>query len=345
MSLASETIYFYNQKDPVPKAAKRPKKVLDEQSKNILNKKLNSKYNSDLFESENTTGPKSLATRLAELTMTTSVTSMRSSIANDASRSGVGPSHSHGPSAFTDTRLHAIKFLTEDMIKELESELSFYTETQIQPTLPGTLIYDWHADWSDLTDKLVPKKNPQWQTKVARDSLIKKSSELSNKKDDKRTGSRLDESKDEESRKERRSSTQRRKSSQGKAIRQASKLSSIVESSKDVKETASTAPATAASTAAQNRRSSIAQKPGTSVSRRMSIRKDSMSPMNTKNRLDISRITHNVSSTSGCLVSYQLSSRAFREKGWTVLKINIEDEIIDNERKILAALSNCLRNM
>lgn len=328
MSLASETIYFYNQKDPIPKAAKRPKKVLDEQSKNILNKKLNSKYNSDLFENENTTGPKSLATRLAELTMTTSVTSMRSSIINDASRSGVGPSHSHGPSAFTDTRLHAIKFLTEDMIKELESELSFYTETQIQPTLPGTLIYDWHADWSDLTDKLVPKKNPQWQTKVARDLLIKKY-----------------ESKDEESRKERRSSTQRRKSSQGKAIRQASKLSSIVESSKDAKETSSTAPATATSTAGQNRRSSITQKPGTSVSRRMSIRKDSMSPMNTKNRLDISRITHNVSSTSGCLVSYQLSSRAFREKGWTVLKINIEDEIIDNERKILAALSNCLRNM
>jgi hypothetical protein len=340
MSLASETIYFYNQKDPIPKAAKRPKKVLDEQSKNLLNKKLNSKYNSDLFESEASTGPKSLATRLAELTMTTSVTSMRSSIINDASRSGAGPSHGHGPSAFTDTRLHAIKFLTEDMIKDLESELSFYTETQIQPTLPGTLIYDWHADWSDLTDKLVPRKNPQWQTKVARDSLIKKSSELSHKKDDKRAGSRLDESKDEESRKERRSSTQRRKSSQGKAVRQASKLSSIVESSKDAKE--NTAPATAP---AQNRRSSITQKPGTSVSRRMSIRKDSMSPMNAKNRLDISRITHNVSSTSGCLVSYQLSSRAFREKGWTVLKINIEDEIIDNERKILAALSNCLRNM
>ena len=105
----------------------------------------------------------------------TSTNSFSMNSTRDSANTG---SQGGGPNSFTDTRLQAIKYLTEDMIKELETELLYYVETEQQPVLPGPIIYDWHSDWTDLTEKVVPKSFPLWQTKHGRDSHLKKSTDL-----------------------------------------------------------------------------------------------------------------------------------------------------------------------
>ena len=170
---ATDMAYFYDQTQIQPTKAKRERKKLDDKAMNTLNKKMSNKFQTDIFDPDGHNAAKSLAARLSELQST-------NSFSMNSTRDSANTASQTGPNLFTDTRLQAIKFLTEDMIKELESELLYYVETEQQPVLPGPLIYDWHADWSDLTDKVVPiKEFPQWQTKSARDAHLKKLNETS----------------------------------------------------------------------------------------------------------------------------------------------------------------------
>ena len=171
-STADSAAYFYNQSQIIPNKTKREKKKLDDKALNTLNKKMSSKFQTDIYDPDGLNTGKSLAARLAELTSTNSF-SMNST--RDSANTG---SQGGGPNSFTDTRLQAIKYLTEDMIKELEIELLYYIETEQQPVLPGPIIYDWHSDWTDLTEKVIKSTFPIWQTKHGRDAHLKKSTEL-----------------------------------------------------------------------------------------------------------------------------------------------------------------------
>ena len=168
----SDTAYFYDQTQLLPTKAKRERKKLDEKALNTLNKKMSNKFQTNIFDPDGVNATKSLAARLAELHST-------NSFSMNSTRDSGNTANTSGPNSFTDTRLQAIKFLTEDMIKELEAELLYYAETEQQPVLPGPIIYDWHSDWSDLTEKVNTKEFPVWQTKSGRDSHLKKLGEAS----------------------------------------------------------------------------------------------------------------------------------------------------------------------
>ena len=94
-------IYFFDQTSK-RKTTKRARKVTNENSLNILNKKLNSKFQTagDLLSDENELNPdKPIADRLAELSSLNLISG------------GKVNSAKQNPNAFTDTRLQAIKYL------------------------------------------------------------------------------------------------------------------------------------------------------------------------------------------------------------------------------------------
>jgi len=131
-----------------------------------------------------------------------------------------------------------------------------------------------------------------------------------------------------------------RKSSQHKLAKQTSKLSAISEN-KDKKLENSTA----ASSALQRQPSATRSMQTTAATRRISVAKSGITGLASTSPNPLSRVNHNQSNASGCLVTYQLSSHLYRDKGWTVLKINVEEELLDNERKALMALSESLKSM
>lgn len=151
---------------------------------------------------------------------------------------------------------------------------------------------------------------------------------------EKRTGSRMSE---EEKREH-----YARKSSQHK-IKQTPKLTAISENKDKRPENSSTNNAGAGS--ALQRQTSATRSMQTTATRRISAAKSGVTGLASNSPNPLSRVNHNQSSTSGCLVTYQLSSHLYRDKGWTVLKINVEEELLDNERKALMALSESLKSM
>lgn len=307
----NETIlYFYNQPEKLKRPVRRAKKNLND---NGLNKKTGGKYANDFLGHEEGSQSQSLAARLAEMTSTNSVTSMQSS--TNQSRAN------HAGTVFTDTRLQALKFLTEDMIRELEETLFKFAESDSKPNLPGQIIYDWHSDWTDLTEKCTYKNFPLWQTKSGRESSQKKLKDKQNlsRLDDNGSQHGGNDSSMEIHRKDSRSSSLSRKSIHVKILQQSSKLTSISENK-----------------GSGNRL----------MASRVSLIKNT-SPLGTqKSRLEIaSRQVHNTSTSTGCMVNYQLSSRLYKEKGWTVLNVDVEDQLVDNERHILSCLRSSLRSM
>ena len=129
-----------------------------------------------------------------------------------------------------------------------------------------------------------------------------------------------------------------RKSSQQKMFKQNSKLSAISETQKDKRQSTSETNAASAVTRQPSATRSIA-------TRRISVAKSGITALAANSPNHLLRVNHNQSNVSGCLVSYQLSSHLYRDKGWTVLKINVEDELLDNERKALTALAESLKSM
>ncbi len=131
-----------------------------------------------------------------------------------------------------------------------------------------------------------------------------------------------------------------RKSSQHKLAKQTPKLSAISEKKADSTSN------TAASSAPQRQVSAATKSmQTTATTRRVSVVKSGATGTISNSPNPLSRVNHNQSNASGCLVSYQLSSHLYRDKGWTVLKINVEEELLDNERKALVSLSESMKSM
>jgi len=303
-------IYFFDQTNK-RKTNKRAKKVTNENSLNILNKKLNSKFQTagDLLSDENElNADKPIADRLAELTSLNLI-------------SGGKNSAKQNPNAFTDTRLQAIKYLTDDMIEQLQEMLALYHENNKVPHLHASVVYDLHSDWSDLTDKC-RYVFPQWQTRSGRDSVHKRSSESMYKQST--TSSRNENNESALSNREKENSSVLRKSNNSKLQRQGSKLNIITES--------------------QHNDTTNEQTTTTPVQQKQTVRRVSMAAYRPRPENNTSRLTHHAN-TSGYSLSYQFSSNLFREKGWTVTTITVEEELINNDRKIVTCIKNSLRNM
>ena len=321
-----DDLFFFSQHDRHKKVAPRAKKQFDEQTLANLTKRLSSKF--QVSDAEQQLGFKrSLADRLNDLYTVNSGGSNHESAASSVmgSRSSPPPP----PQAFTDTRLQAIRFLTEDMVKELEETLQQFAETESQPVLPGSIIYELHNDWADLTDGVGYRNFPVWQTRASRDAMLKKSSMNSVGK----TVSRLTTATDALSVKKG-DANKEGNANAAKAIAKNGKLSVISEArTKNVVSISKNLPET-----------------NKEISNRMSSnRKTSVAPTKaTQLEMIASRVMGNNSATnpgSGTVVNYQLSNNQFKDKGWTVVAPSKEEKMNDVERRILYILETALRNM
>ena len=331
----NECCFFFNQTEISKAPTKRPRKVLDDPN---LNRKIG-KFNagsSDNFSEDGDIAIKSLSERLAQLT---TVPHSASSLHSGSGRSSLGPN------AFTDTRLQAIRFLTEDIIKELEFLLVAYSNAHVQPALEGSIIYEFHSDWTDLTEHCKYSNFPMWRTKNGRESQMKKTAD-GEKKNQQRNGSsmlggrRSGSGGDDASSGKNDNGTERSNSSRKsyfKANKQVIKLSSINESGK--RKNSSNVKSTDLDQLKQ-----YPNQISNPIRRRSSVTNKPMSP-----KIQIpeapSRLTQSTNNSTGCLVNYQLSNFTYKDKGWTVMSSNSEDVFLDNERKILASFRNSLESM
>ena len=57
------------------------------------------------------------------------------------------------------------------MIRELDETVVYYAESEGEKNLalPAQVICDWHADWTDLTERADYSRFPTWQTKNGKD--------------------------------------------------------------------------------------------------------------------------------------------------------------------------------
>lgn len=317
----SDDLFFFSQLDPRKKQP-RQKKQLDEQTLNNLSKRINSKF--QVSDAEQQFGFKrSLTDRLADLYTTNSGPGTTSNGSANSSASGSRSSTiSYSPQAFTDTRLQAIRFLTEDMIKELEECLMQYIEEQQQPILPGPIIYELHNDWADLTDGVEYRNFPIWQTRAAIDSINKRSSMTVNKNNMSRIShaSVVSTNKDEI----------KIKKSNARQLSIISEVKSKIVNTEQLNSNNNNN-----NTSKNARSNSISRKnsnPGTIV----------------QAKIIANRMVENLSYSTGgigCSVNYQLSNNHFKDKGWTVMAPTREDQLIDIERKIIHYLKTTVQNM
>jgi len=321
----NEDLFFFNQHDNHRKIVPRAKKQFDEQTLANLTKKLSSKF--QVSDAEQQLGfTRSLADRLNDLYTVNSGGSNHGSASSSAAGSRSSPVPP--PQAFTDTRLQAIRFLTEDMIKELEETLQNFADTEEQPVLPGPIIYELHNDWADLTDGVDYKSFPVWQTRAGRDSMLKKSSLHSTGK----TISRLTNATDalsvkkNDKDKENNAAVRANTTKNGKlSVISENRTKNVVSITKNLPESHKEN---------SNRISSM-------------NRKQSVAP-NKTTQLEMisSRIGGaNSASSSGCLLNYQLSNNQFKDRGWTVVAPNRDERMEDVERKILYFLNTANRDM
>ena len=83
--------------------------------------------------------------------------------------SGKLSSIASNPYTFTDSRLNALKHITDTLINDLQEYLNRFLFANMKPILAGSIIFELHADWSDLTELVSYDEFPTWRTKHGRD--------------------------------------------------------------------------------------------------------------------------------------------------------------------------------
>ena len=83
--------------------------------------------------------------------------------------SGKLSSIASNPYTFTDSRLNALKHITDTLINDLQEYLNRFLFANMKPILAGSIIFELHADWSDLTELVSYDEFPVWRTKHGRD--------------------------------------------------------------------------------------------------------------------------------------------------------------------------------
>lgn len=274
-------------------------------------------------------------------------------------------------------------YLTEDIIRELDKmvdEIASGEET-VQLVLPAQVICDWHADWTDLTDQADYSRFPMWHTKSGKEAANlalggggggtstgasgasgshhagkgKKSSAGDNKKDG--TSKKSKQSRREslfENWEGIHDKNPKASKVANRTRRSSSKVSSVIESV-----------AGGGGGGLTGRRQSIVRMQSIlggplvgAGNRRVSTSFKNLSPtmsyrvgsqmagglVNNRPDLTNSRLITSQNSNSYSL-NYQLSSKLFREKGWTVLAIDREETNHLNEKSIITHLTNSLQSM
>ncbi len=221
--------------------------------------------------------------------------------------------------------------MTDEMIKELETILIENVRNDEAPILSSSIIYEWHSDWSDLTEKCSYKNFPIWRTKHARESMMKRmrAQEATSLEGKEPTMSM-----------HRRSSTDLERSNSSKkskhktATNSSLKLTSILEN-KNPSVASSSNMDMLLKRVDSASHSSFSKIPGSPLLISMQKSRNEMG----------SRLTQNTNNQIGCFVNYQLSNFYYKEKGWTVYSANKEDQLIDNKKKALFALHVTMCNM
>lgn len=230
------------------------------------------------------------------------------------------------------------------MLRELDENIELFYENNSRPELPAKVIIDWHADWSDLTEKCaLTGQYPQWQTKNGREGPGKlargggadgKTSKLHSRLDENpsQLAGHIDSSLDNYAHKDTRTISSLSKKSQNttitnvKIVRQSSKLSSITETTGG-----------GARTSRNNRRlSTVKSNMSPLLGAPVKTRTDGISSRNNQNGVNVQR---------DCVtLSYNLSSED--SMCWTVLKFDLnEEKTIENEKKIAFLLAESKRKM
>jgi len=83
--------------------------------------------------------------------------------------SGKLSSIASNPYTFTDSRLNTLKHITDTLINDLQEYLNRFLFANMKPILAGSIIFELHADWSDLTELVSYDEFPVWRTKHGRD--------------------------------------------------------------------------------------------------------------------------------------------------------------------------------
>lgn len=258
-------------------------------------------------------------------------------------------------------------------------------EETVQLVLPAQVICDWHADWTDLTDQADYSRFPMWHTKSGKEAANlalgggggggggtstgasgasgshhagkgKKSSGGDNKNKDGTS------KKNKQSRRESlfeswegiHDKNPKASKVANRTRRSSSKVSSVIESVGGGGGLTGRRQSTVRVQSilggplvgAGNRRVSTSFK---NLSPTMSYRVGSQMAgggLLANNRPDLtnSRLITSQNSNSYSL-NYQLSSKLFREKGWTVLAIDREETNHFNEKSIVTHLTNSLQSM
>lgn len=233
------------------------------------------------------------------------------------------------------------------MVKELEATLMEHIKYDLTPLLPSQIVYTWHSDWGDFTDKASYKNFPVWHTKSGRDSMTKRV-----KADRNHPGSSNEGRRNSQADTNRSVSVKKSKQNKGVPLLSASRLSSISEK-KNNQEYASSAMSNHLDMSQNLNNSQTNNKKLQESSRKSNMTNIIESSLASRRNDMASRMTHNTTTTQagggsqfpGCSVSFQLSNNRFREKGWTVIKPSLEDTLTDNNKRALLLLKTSLNNM
>lgn len=356
-------IYFYQQKGHI-RHIKRFKKLPEQLPTSLRHflqannkNKRGGKYD-DLDEK----GETSLAAKLAELAEASGENFDLISQSSHRGKSGMTTVSQSNPYSYMDTKLAAMKQITENLLFELQEYLTRFDEANMRPILSGTIIYELHADWSDLTISCTYENFPMWRTKQARDLALRlQRSELRRNRD------QDDETCSLSSVNSRRSSRLNSGSSVGNTSYQQLELQSSTrkntkhplvgsrldpiseEKHANKKSTLSEyEPSIAGSIKSENMRGSIHFSMDAAKSSRLQMaNKNKLTAKLTgsNSQFDTTRQTFNSSIISGSQVSFQLSSKACEEKGWTILTDRVDMQPIDFERRVFRALNKSIKEV
>lgn len=371
-----EEAFFYNQKTLNEGRQKRKKKIIDDKTLANLLKKFNNKFPPTAQTKDGEETSRTLQDRLGEL-ITTSKSRVNSAASHTTATSNRKPASSTNgnPNAFTDTRLQGIRFLTEDTIKELERLLVEHLKYDITPLLPSQIVYEWHSNWADLTEKCKYLNFPVWQTRQGRDSMIKREKGFPNRKNSSSGGGHghgHDTDRSGASSRGRKSSNHKLGSIIGTGGggllaggSNLSKLTSISEKKGPVQSNMNKENGNPSLSSSNNidAISTNVYRSGPGGKRLQgsltNISESSLSNLQERSALQTaknqnlrndsgSRLTQSTNPIGGAnngdkqnglnLVNYQLSNFQFTEKGWTVITTNLEDKIADNHKKLLQTL-------
>lgn len=233
------------------------------------------------------------------------------------------------------------------MLQELDEMLASISQIEegVCLALPAQVICDWHADWSDLTENTDYSHFPMWHTKHGKDGG---GSDRKHVDEDKKTTKEAkDGKKVSKNRSLRRKSTMVGHEEEIQSPHKSDKDPSVAKSPQRLlhrtrRVSNASSKLDIVSTIGKRQPSVM----GSVAGRRMSIAKSIISPtLNQHVPVPTSSRMGAAPAQSNFQLNYQLSSKVYRDKGWTVLHIEQEETNFKVEKRILSRLAASMQSM